>query len=42
MPDWLLAIAATLGVLAAIVGGCAVGTWVSEAWQAHLDARVWK
>lgn len=42
MPDWLLAIAATLGVIAAIGGGCVLGTWISKVWQAHLDARVWK
>lgn len=42
MPDWLIAVGATLGVIVALAGGCALGTWVSRAWQAHQDTQVWK
>lgn len=42
MPDWLLAVAAALGVVVVIGVACAVASLVSWAWQRHEDLRVWK
>lgn len=42
MPDWLLAVAAALGVIVVIAVACAVASLVSCSWQRHEDLRVWK
>lgn len=39
MPDWLLAVAATLVVIGV---ACAVASLISWAWQRHEDLRMWK
>jgi hypothetical protein len=42
MPDWLLAIAATIGVIVLIAVVCVLLSLASKAWQYYQDLRVWK